>query len=146
MTDLEKLTQAAERGDLAEINAILDKNPTVINQRDGTGATALHCAAFGGHRAAVQALVKRGAEINARDGKFNATPAGWAIEYLRGIGGFLGIELEDFAHALHQGDTQWVARFLRRFPALRNESDAHGVPFKQLAEQAGNPEIMRLFS
>jgi hypothetical protein len=35
------------------------------------------------------------------------------------MGGFLGIELSDLAHAIERGDTEWVARFLRRFPALR---------------------------
>ncbi len=145
MTDLEKLINAVERGDVAEVSAILDRNAVLINQRDETGATALHYAAFGGHRAVVQELVKRGAQVNARDEKFGATPAGWAIEYLREMGGFLGIELDDFAHAIRRGDTEWVTRFLRRFPVLRQAADSQGVPFKQLAEQAGNPEIVRLF-
>ena len=146
MTDLEKLIEAAERGDVAEVKAILDGHDDLINQRDQSGATALHYAAFNGHRAVVQELVGRGADINAKDTRFGATPAGWAIEYLREMSGFLGIELDDFAHAIQQGDAEWVARFLRRFPTLRHASDSQGVTFKRLAEQTGNPQITRLFA
>lgn len=146
MTDLENLMEAAERGDVAEVKATLDRHTGLVNERDQSGATALHYAAFNGHRAVVQELVGRGADINAKDSRFDATPAGWAIEYLREMGGFLGIELDDFAHAIQQGDAEWAARFLRRFPALRNASDSQGVPFKRLAEHAGNPDIVRLFS
>jgi len=45
----------------------------------------------------VEFLVQYGAEINAIDAEFGATPTGWAIEYLREMGGFLGIELADLA-------------------------------------------------
>jgi hypothetical protein len=93
----------------------------------------------------VQELVSRGADINAADGEFGATPAGWAIEYLREMGGFLGIELNDFAHAIRRGEADWVARFLRRFPALREARDTQGKPFKQLAQESGNQEIANLF-
>lgn len=106
---------------------------------------ALHYAAFGGHRGVVQALVEKGAELNAGDSQLGATPAGWAIEYLREMGGFLGIELDDFAYAIRRGDVERVARFLKRFPSLRRTCDTQGRPFTLLAEQCGNPEIAKLF-
>lgn len=145
MGDFEKLIEAAKRGDEADVRAIVQSHAELINQRDDVGATALHHAAFGGHRGVVRALVEHSAEINAADSEFGATPAGWAIEYLREMGGFLGIELADFAYAIERGDVDWVARFLKRFPALREASDAQGKPFKLLAEQSGNPEITKLF-
>ena len=145
MTDLEKLIEAAKQGDLAQLKAVLQSHPELINQRDSSGATALHYAAFGGHRSLVEELVKQGADINARDGKFGATPTGWAIEYLREMGGLLGIELADFAYAVQRGDVEWVRRFLTRFPALREASDAQGKSFKQLAKESGNQEIAKLF-
>ncbi|MGP0017246.1 MAG: ankyrin repeat domain-containing protein [Candidatus Sulfotelmatobacter sp.] len=145
MGDFEKLIEAAKRGDEADVRAIVHSNTELINQRDEVGATALHHAAFGGHRGAVQALVEHGADINAADSKFGATPAGWAIEYLREMGGFLGIELDDFGYAIRRGDVDWVARFLKRFPALRAASDTEGQSFKLLAEQSGNREIAKLF-
>ena len=144
MTEFESLIAGAQRGDLAGVKTVLDSRPKIINQRDQSGATALHYAALDGHRDVVEELVRRGAEINVADGRFGATPAGWAIEYLREMGGFLGIELEDFGHAIQQGEVQWVARFLRRFPALRGASDKDGRPFKLLAQESGNREIARL--
>lgn len=145
MTDFEKLIDAATRGELTDVRVVLDGHPEIVNQRDQSGATALHYAAFGGHRVVVQELVTRGADINAADGRFGATPAGWAIEYLRDMGGFLGIELDDFAHAIEGSDVEWVTRFLRRFPALRRANDTHGKPFKLLAVESGNKEIADLF-
>jgi ankyrin repeat protein len=150
MGDLEKLMEAAQHGSVEDVRAIVQShggaiNPGFINRKDETGATALHYAAFGGRSDVVRVLVELGAEINAIDSRFGATPAGWAIEYMREMGGLLGIELSDFAYAIGRGDVEWVARFLKRFPALRNASDQQGVPFKQLAQQSGNPEIMKLF-
>lgn len=145
MNELKELMDAAGRGDLAAVQAILHRHSEIINERDETGATALHCAALGGHRAVVEELVKQGAEINARDHRFGATPTGWAIEYLREMGGFLSIELSDFAYAIERGEVEWVARFLRRFPALRAANDPEGRPFRRLAEECGNPEIAKLF-
>lgn len=145
MGQLKKLIEAVERGDLAEVASILEGHPELVHERDQSGATALHYAAFGGHRPIVEQLVKRGADVNARDGRFGATPTGWAIEYLREMGGFLGIELNDFAHAIERGEAEWVRRFLHRFPALRTASDTEGRPFKVLAERSGNQEIAKLF-
>ena len=145
MGDFEKLIEAAKRGNVAEVRAIAHSHAELINQRDERGATALHYAAFGGHRGIVQALVEQGAEINAADSEFGATPAGWAIEYLREMGGFLAIELDDLAYAIRQVDIEWVARFLKRFPGLRGASDTQGRAFKLLARETGNPEIAKLF-
>ena len=148
MGDFEKLIEAAKRGDVAKVRAIFQSHAeliNLINQRDETGATALHHAALGGHCDVVRVLVEHGADINAADSKFGATPAGWAIEYLREMGGFLGIELRDFAYAIQRGDVEWVARFLARFPKLRFASDSQGTPFKVLAQQSGNQEIAKLF-
>lgn len=145
MTEFERLIDAAKRGDHAEVKGIVHGHGELIHQRDPSGATALHYAAFSGHRSVVQELVSQGADINARDSQFGATPTGWAIEYLREIGGFLAIELDDLAHAIRRGDVDWVTRFLARLPALREASDTQGKPFKLLAQQSGNREIASLF-
>jgi ankyrin repeat protein len=145
MSEVEKLMEAAKRGDVEDVRAIVQSHPELIDERDELGATALHHAAFSGQQLVAELLVENGAEINARDAKFNATPAGWAIEYLREMGGLLGIELDDFAYAIERGDVEWAARFLKRFPGLARANDIRGNPFKLLAEQSGNPEIMRLF-
>jgi ankyrin repeat protein len=145
MSELTKLIEAAEKGAMEDVKAIAQSYPALINEYDETGATALHYAAIGGHRDVVRFLVQHGADINARDGQFGATPAGWAIEYMREMGGFLEIELIDTAFAIRQGDVEWVARFLKRFPNLRGARDSQGNSFRQLAEQSGNAEIAKLF-
>ncbi len=145
MSELDKLIEAARLGIVEELKVILHRHPGLVRERDETGATALHYAAFGGHRDAVRLLVEAGADINATDAQFGATPAGWAIEYLREMGGLLGIELRDFAYAIEKGDADWVARLLKRFPALLHASDTQGRPFRALAEESGNAEIRRLF-
>ncbi len=146
MPDLEKLIKAIELRDLNQVKAILDAHPELVHQRDKTGATALHYATFEGHREIAELLVDRGADINSRDDKFGATPAGWAIEYLRERGGLLGIELADFAYAIEIGDTLWVARLLERFPKLREGKDISGKPFRQLADASANTEVIALFN
>ena len=145
MGEFEKLIEAAKCGNLAEVRAIAQGHDELINRKDRLGATALHHAAFGGHRGVVRALVERGANINAADSEFGATPAGWAIEYLRELGGFLAIELDDFGYAIQRGDVEWLARFLKRFPALQGASDTRGRSFKALAQQCGNPVIAKMF-
>ena len=75
----------------------------------------------------------------------NSAQLHWAIEYLREMGGFLAIELDDFAHAIRTGEVGWVKRFIGRFPALRGAHDTQGKPFKALAHESGNQEIAKLF-
>jgi ankyrin repeat protein len=145
MSDLENMIEAVKQGDRERVRAILASDNRLANQRDESGATPLHYATLNGHRQIVQLLVERGAEINSTDSQFGATPAGWAIEYLREMGGYLAIELDDLAYAIELGDTRWVARFLKRFPSLRQASDTNGTPFRRLARESGNREIAGLF-
>ena len=145
MTDLENLIQAAKQGDLDHVRVILESDHSLANQKDESGATPLHYAALHGHRPIVQLLIERGADINSTDSQFGATPAGWAIEYLREMGAHLAIELDDVAYAIQMGDIRWVARFLKRFPSLRQACDTKGTPFRKLARESGNPEIANLF-
>lgn len=146
MDEFERLIEAAQHGLVGDVKAIVHRHPEFVRRYDETGATALHYAAFGGHRDVVRVLVEAGADVNAVDTQFTATPAGWAIEYLREMSGFLEIELRDFAYAIERGDVEWVARWLKRFPSLRQARDSQGRPFKVLAKEAGNPEIEQLFS
>ena len=145
MGELDRLMEAAKRGDVGEVTAVVREHARLVNERDEMGATALHHAAFGGHCDVAEVLVKHGADVNARDGKFGATPAGWAIEYLREMGGFLGIELADFEFAIQKGDVEWVRRWVERFPGLREARDREGKLFRELARELGNEEILGLF-
>lgn len=145
MNALNELIEAVQQGDADRVATLLDANDALAHQRDKTGATPLHYAALGGQREIARLLIERGADINSPDGEHGATPAGWAIEYLRELGGHLGIELDDLAYAIAQEDVRWVARFLKRFPMLRQALHKDGTPFRQLAQESGNEEIAALF-
>jgi ankyrin repeat protein len=145
MADLAELISAVARGDLSQVRLILDAAPRLVYERDPAGATALHYATLNGQREIVQLLLDHGAEINQVDNQFGATPTGWAIEYLRERGGYLAIELSDLAYAIEHRDVRWVARFLERFPTLREGTARNGKTFRQLATESGSPEIAALF-
>lgn len=145
MTALDLLIQAAQGNEIDAAQSILDSNPEVVNQKDALGATALHYAALSGHGRIVNLLVERGADVNDRDDKFGATPAGWAIEYLRELGGHLAIELDDLAYAIETHDSKWVTRFLARFPDLRIRAYKNQKTFRQLAIESADTTIAALF-
>jgi ankyrin repeat protein len=145
MTDFENLIDAVKSGSLDEAKVILIRNPELANMKDETGATALHYATFGGLREFVDVLLESGAEINAADSTYGATPTGWAIEYLRERGGLLAVELSDMAYAIQNGQEEWVQRFLTRYPGLKKAKNKDGVPFRLLAETSGNAGIIKLF-
>ena len=145
MTEFETFLKAVEHDDLEAVRTSLDQNQDLVKQRDASGATALHFAALYGRRRIARLLVERGADVNARGGEFHATPAGWAIEYLRELGGFLGIELADLTYAIETRDVKWAKRFLARFPAMRDGVGRDGVTFRELAASLGDPEIVALF-
>ena len=145
MSRAAELFEAVNRGEVEAVRTILETSGKLVNERDESGATPLHHAAFNGHREMVQLLIQRGGAINSTDGQGGATPTGWAIEYLRELGGYLATDLDDLAFAIRQTDVPWVKRFLQRFPNLRGASDTRGNPFHQLARESGNLEILQLF-
>ena len=146
MDDVQAFLSEVERGDTETVRAMVAAAPRLVRARDGTGATALHVAAFHGHRAIVELLLAAGAEINARDDKFGATPAGWAIEPLREHGALLGIEIEDALFAIQRGDVELVSRLVTRLPALASAVDRDGRPLAEHASAAGDPEIAMVFA
>src|SRR4051812_34597822 len=133
MDHIQAFLSEVERGDVETIRAMVAAAPRLVQARDATGATALHVAAFHGHRTIVELLLASGAEINARDDRFGATPAGWAIEYLREHGALLGVEIEDALFAIRRGDVEVLSRMVTRHPALVSAVDRDGTP---LAEHA----------
>jgi ankyrin repeat protein len=137
--------QAVASGNVERVRAALASDPGFARVKDHDGATPLHYACLNGHRPIVLALLEHGADVNTRDGRFDATPAGWAIEYLREAGGLLAMEIDDVLFAIRQKDAEWVRRFVRRLPALAHASDAQGVQLAEYARASGSDEIARLF-
>ena len=105
----------------------------------------MHHAAFHGHREIVDLLLSCGADINARDGLHSATPAGWAIEYIRECGGLLGIEIEDLIYAIGRRDITWARRLTTRHPALLQAVDREGTPLSVHAARTNDPQFVALF-
>ena len=137
MDDVQAFFSEVERGDLDTVRAMVSAAPKLVRARDATGATAVHVAALQGHREVVELLLASGAEVNARDDEFGATPAGWAIEYLREHGALLGVEIEDALFAIRRGDAELVERLVTRHPALRSAVDREGTRLAEHAAAAG---------
>ena len=75
------LRDAAGKGDVARLNALLDAHPELIDERAGEGVrTALHQAVFGNSEAAARLLLERGASPNIRCEGDNAYPLHFAVE------------------------------------------------------------------
>ena len=75
------LRDAAGKGDLARLNALLDAHPNLIDERGGEGVrTPLHQAVFGNSEAAVRLLLERSADPNVRCEGDNAYPLHFAVE------------------------------------------------------------------
>jgi hypothetical protein len=144
--DVRALISAIERGDVEHATRLLDQQPELVGARDDRGATALHHAAFLGHRSIVNLLISRGADVNVRDLEHDATPTGWAIHYLRELGGLLAIEIEDTLYAIRNRDAAWVERLVTRHPALITATDVNGKPLAEHASESGIQSMAALFS
>jgi ankyrin repeat protein len=74
-----QLFAAAKQGDNARLGALLDQHPEKVAARiDPYQHTLLHAAAQAGQLAAVNLLLERGAEVNAREKGDNTYPIHWA--------------------------------------------------------------------
>ena len=140
-----KVFALIQNGARGELGALLEQEPGAVNSRDSEGATPLHRAALAGDREMALLLIDAGADVNALDSRFGATPAGWAIEHLRGRGGLLAIEIDDAKLAIQRADTAWLGRLLERFPALKTARAEDGRELAEIARGMGDPELARLF-
>ena len=67
------LVDAAQRGDLEQVKALLQGNPHLVFSKDTNGMTALHWAANNGHKDAAELLLASKAKVNAKNNN-GATP------------------------------------------------------------------------
>ena len=111
------LHRPAESGNAAVLDTMLACG-FAPDARDKDNVTPLHRAAMGGHPDAVRTLLKFGADVNAHDGMFSATPLIWAVE--------------GRSNPKHAGDHVEVARVL-----IANGSSVEWTP------PEGAPDIER---
>ena len=73
------LTRAAEAGNVAAIDLMLELGFPIETRGGDHSATALHTAAYSGSANVVQLLIERGADVEARDGNWGGTALVWAM-------------------------------------------------------------------
>ena len=74
-----QLFDAARRGDVGTLTALLDQHPVKLQARNTPYEhTLLHLAAFAGQLAAVDLLLRRGLDVNAREKGDNTYAVHWA--------------------------------------------------------------------
>lgn len=73
------LLAATRKGDLAQVNALLDKGASV-NLKSSYGQTPLFFACDRGHTEIVKLLVDRGADVNVEDTFYHASALSWAAQ------------------------------------------------------------------
>jgi ankyrin repeat protein len=78
-TDYEMIVYAADLRMAGAVELMLDLGFPVNTTRASDGVTALHAAAFEGLPDLVELLVERGADIDAADTTWGATPRHWAV-------------------------------------------------------------------
>ncbi|MCC6003743.1 MAG: ankyrin repeat domain-containing protein [Thermofilum sp.] len=77
LQELDGFFKAVSDGDIAKIEELLRKGVSV-NARNALGQTPLHRAASSGRADIAEMLIKRGADVNAREGWLAQTPLHWA--------------------------------------------------------------------
>lgn len=130
--------------DLETVRGMLAEDGGLVHARDFTGATGLHMAALASDKNMVALLCEAGADLDARDRTFQATPTGWAAQYMRVHGGFLATEIDDVIHAVRTNDVAWARRFLDRHPKIVDARDAEGKTVVEHVRECGSVEMNRL--
>jgi ankyrin repeat protein len=80
--DHEALVEAAERGKVSSVRLMLELGFPIDAHReitDSDGATALHAAAWAGSAETVALLLDHGADLHARDSRWQSEPLEWAL-------------------------------------------------------------------
>lgn len=116
-----EIHEAAGKGDLAAVKAILKKDPGAVNASSGDGGTALHYAADGGHLDVVSFLLRNGAEADARN-------AGDQTALL---------------YAAYKGHEKIVELLIKQGAAF-NYQDTRGRTPLHFAAREGRPEVVEL--
>lgn len=151
--------QAAETGNLKRVKSLLQEDPSIIDETDSYGMTALHWAVDKGHYRVAEWLIAEGADVNVKD-KNGETPLNYTIskEYRRRMATMLMLngaklpggedEIRDaLKHIapLHQAARddrlEAVEMFLKKFPEQVNVLDGSGRTPLYWAARAGHIDV-----
>jgi ankyrin repeat protein len=138
-----ELVKSVSDGDLERARALLDEEPELVRARHG-GASALHFAAIHDQRDSVDLLLDRGADLEAEDDQYRATPLGWAnekghtalVHYLHDRGARINLHT-----AAAFGLAEEVERLARADPSQLNRVSGYGAPL-HLAALWGHPAVV----
>lgn len=145
MADNPPAFDAVAAGDLEAIRRCIAADASIVRCRDEQGATLLHRAALAGQREIVRLLVEAGADVNAQDDAFGATPAGWAIEYLRELGAVLSIEVDAAENAINRQDAEGLRWLLGHLPTVANARASGGETVREMGMASSDAAIRQLF-
>jgi cytohesin len=70
---------AAKKGDLAKVKALIKDSPNLVSVKDKMGNTPLHLAASNDHAEVMEFLLASGADVNARNGNGGNSPMDFAL-------------------------------------------------------------------
>lgn len=140
------LLKAAGAGDLEKVTAMLDEDPALVRARDADGSTALHYAAWHGHREVVELLLARGADLDAKNTRYENPPITMAwengksamVDFLLSKGAAVNI-----VQAATFGKAHLVRGFLKTDPSLVNLYYRWGTPL-HAAVLWGHKEVVQV--
>jgi ankyrin repeat protein len=134
---------AARKGDVKKVQALLQGDPKLANDKDNLGDTPLHVAALHGQVEVAQALIAAGADVNAKNNYAPFTP-GDLWPYLSPSNHPDPVALLS-VHALDQRDTQNgytpldLATFAARYKPLVELLVAKGANVNAQASSGATP-------
>jgi ankyrin repeat protein/L-ascorbate metabolism protein UlaG (beta-lactamase superfamily) len=152
-----EIHRAAEAGDLAGVQKLLDAEPALIQAADDKGRTPLHLAAFNGRDDVVALLIRKGAEVDRRETHYDLTPlhmAAWkghagAARLLLEAGADLNARERDNETPLYYAATadsiETIDLFLARGADLNDtQSKVGNTPLSLAVERGQNGTALHL--
>lgn len=162
MADIEQFMDAIQQGDNEQVRAMMDEEPTLVNQYNQYGYTPLHYAGYFGHVGLAESLLAQQADVHARTNNdmnnqpLHATVAGNnaanrppIVELLIAAGADVNARQEGGFTPLHGAAQNGDAATMRLLLAAGADPAAtadDGRDSRTLAEESGDVEAIALLA